>query len=283
MPTGALIPDGMVQRLRAAGCVFAEAEARLLAEAAGTAEELEAMLERRISGLPLEPILGWVEFCGRRLAVGPGVFIPRRRTEFLARQAIAFAAERPAVASDRPPAASGRTPAASGRTTAAAVVVELCCGVAAVAATVAAELAGTELYAADIDPVATVYARRNLGPAGSVFEGDLYAALPRHLRGRVRVLAANAPYVPTAEIALMPPEARLHEAMAALDGGADGLDVQRRIAAEAPGWLAPGGCLLVETGKRQSPVTAAIFAESGLTPRILSSSALDATVVVGLL
>jgi release factor glutamine methyltransferase len=276
MPTGALIPDGMVQRLRAAGCVFAEAEARLLAEAAGTAGELEAMLEQRISGLPLEPILGWVEFCGRRLAVGPGVFIPRRRTEFLARQAIAFAAERPA-------AASGRTPVASGRAAAAAVVVELCCGVAAVAATVAAELVGTELYAADIDPVATVYARRNLGPAGSVFEGDLYAALPRHLRGRVRVLAANAPYVPTAEIALMPPEARLHEAMAALDGGADGLDVQRRIAAEAPGWLAPGGCLLVETGKRQSPVTAAIFAESGLTPRILSSSALDATVVVGLL
>ena len=86
-----------------------------------------------------------------------------------------------------------------------------------------------------------------------MFEGDLFGALPAGLRGRVDVLIANAPYVPTAEIANMPPEAREHEPLVALDGGADGLDVQRRITACARDWLTPGGSLLIETSVRQAP------------------------------
>ena len=66
----------IVARLRAAGCVFAEDEARLLAAAAATPDHLEAMVDRRVAGLPLEQILGWAEFCGLRIAVDPGVFVP---------------------------------------------------------------------------------------------------------------------------------------------------------------------------------------------------------------
>ena len=89
------------------------------------------------------------------------------------------------------------------------------------------------VHAADLDAAAVACARRNLGPRGTVHHGDLYEPLPRELAGRVDVLVANAPYVPTAEIALMPPEARLHEPRVALDGGPDGLDVARRIVADA--------------------------------------------------
>ena len=110
-----------------------------------------------------------------------------------------------------------------------------------------------ELHAADLDPAAVRCARRNVAAAGGrVYQGDLYAPLPKQLRGRVDVLVANAPYVPADAVALMPPEARLYEARVALDGGVDGLDVLRRVAAGAAEWLAPGGRLLVETSEAQA-------------------------------
>ena len=225
--------SAIVARLRAAGCVFAEDEAELLITGARTPAELTAMVERRIVGVPLEQILGWAEFCGLRITVEPAVFVPRRRTELLVRQAQVLAGEGAGV-----------------------VVVELCCGSGAVGAALLARLARAEVYAADIDPAAVRCARRNIVGVGRVFEGDLYQPLPATLRGRVDILIANAPYVPTESIATMPPEARLHEPRAALDGGTDGLDVQRRVAAGAWEWLAPGGHLLIETSERQAPHTA---------------------------
>ena len=80
---------------------------------------------------------------------------------------------------------------------------------------------------------------------------------------------------------MMPPEARLHEPLAALDGGADGLDIQRRVAAEAYRWLAPGGHVLVEASEAQAPVSAGLLAEHGLRPAVIASGELDATIVVG--
>jgi release factor glutamine methyltransferase len=213
------------------------------------------MVERRVAGLPLEHVLGWAQFCGLRIAVDPGVFVPRRRTEFLALQAAALA---PAEA----------------------VVVDLCCGSGAVAAALLATADVAEVYAVDIDPAAVACARRNFA-AGVVFEGDLYDPLPAGLRGRVDVLVANAPYVPTDAVGLLPREARLYEPRTALDGGADGLDVQRRVTAQASRWLAPGGRLLIETSKRQAADTAEAFARSGLTPKVVCSQELDATVVIG--
>src|SRR5262249_34185633 len=139
-----------------------------------------------------------------------------------------------------------------------------------------------ELHAADIDPAAVACARANLAAVGGrVYEGDLYQPLPATLRGRIGILAANVPYVPTAEVGLLPPEARTHEPLLALDGGVDGLDVLRRVAAAAPRWLAPGGHLLSETSERQAQQAVEALAASGLTPRVASSGERNATVIIG--
>ncbi|MFJ3670846.1 putative protein N(5)-glutamine methyltransferase [Streptomyces sp. NPDC090106] len=249
--------DSAVVALRAAGCVFAEDEARLILGAARTPDELTAMVARRASGVPLELVVGWAEFRGLRVGVEPGVFVPRRRTEFLVERALA------------------RVPAAR-------VVVDLCCGSGAVGAALAAALDGAELHAADIDPAAVRCARRNVAAYdGHVHAGDLFEALPARLRGRIGILAANVPYVPSDEIGLLPAEARDHEPRVALDGGTDGLDVLRRVAAEAPDWLAPGGCLLVETSERQAPAALDTFARSGLTAELAVCDELFAHVVTG--
>jgi release factor glutamine methyltransferase len=247
----------VVSRLRAAGCVFAEDEARLLISAAAGPADLAAMVDGRVAGLPVERVVGWAEFCGLRIAVDPGVFVPRRRTEFLVRVAAVLAG-------------SG------------AVIVDLCCGAGAVGAALACAVRRAELYAGDIDPVAVGCARRNLAShGGRVFLGDLYVALPARLCGRVDVLAANVPYVPSADIALLPAEARVHEPAAALDGGADGLDVLRRVAADAPRWLAPGGHLLIETSERQAAEAHDVFRAAGLTARVARSDEFSATVIIG--
>jgi release factor glutamine methyltransferase len=259
------IIDDVTARLRAAGCVFAEEEARLLLAAAPDLGELRAMTDRRAAGMPLEHVVGWAEFCGLRITVGPGVFVPRRRTEFLVGRAVAGWQ---AAAGDLP----GARP----------VVLDLCCGSGAVGVAVAAALGGAELYAADVDPVAVACARRNVVPAGGqVYEGDLFGPLPAGLRGRVDVLAVNVPYVPTGEIGLLPAEARDHEPRVALDGGADGLAVLRRVAAAAAPWLAPGGRLLTEASERQAAAAAAILAGGGLTADVARDDELGATVVTG--
>ena len=252
----------MVARLRAAGCVFAEDEASILLSAAGTREELDAMVARRAGGEPLEYVVGWAEFCGLRVFVAPGVFVPRLRSEFLV-----------SVAVDRVRAQAGA---------ASPVIVDLCCGTGALGLAVAAKAGASELHAADLDPAAVACARRNVEPTGGqVYQGDLFDPLPSGLRGRINVLICNAPYVPTTEIAFMPVEAREHEALMALDGGADGLAVLRRAAASASEWLAPSGMLLVETGERQAPSMAAAMTSAGLAAQIHEDEDSGATVVTG--
>ncbi len=260
-------------RLRAAGCVFAEEEAGLLVAAAGSAVELADLLRRRLAGVPLEHLLGWAEFCGLRVRVADGVFVPRRRTELLVREARGIV--RDEVAADP----ADPRPLRHGLSGSRPVVVDLCCGSGAVGAAIAAALPEAEVYAADVDATAVACARLNL-PADRVFLGDLYAALPGTLRGRVDLLAVNAPYVPSDALATMPAEARDHEPRPALDGGPDGLDVHRRVAAGASGWLAPGGSLLLETSARQAAGTVSACAAGGLTPRVVRDDALEATVVV---
>lgn len=139
-----------------------------------------------------------------------------------------------------------------------------------------------ELYAADLEPAAVTCARRNIEPIGGhVSQGDLYAALPPALRGRIDVLLSNVPYVPSDEIRLLPAEARLHEPLVTLDGGSDGLDILRRVSTEAAQWLAPGGSILTETSEQQAPTAAAILTKDGLTARITTSDEFYATVVIG--
>ena len=229
LPRGAL--ERLVLRLRAAGCVFAEDEAALLLAETDDPAELERMTRLRVDGLPLEHVLGWAEFHGRRYAVAPGVFVPRPRTERLVELAIARGGSS---------------------------VLDLCCGSGAVGAAVAADL-GAELYSTELDPAAAGVARQNVQ---RVYEGDLFDPLPRGLRFDLIVVVA--PYVPTAEIALLPHEARDFEPLLALDGGADGLDLVRRILAEAGDWLAPGGALLTEVSEDQADAVVAIGEAYGL-------------------
>jgi release factor glutamine methyltransferase len=257
-------PLSIVSRLRSAGCVFAEEEAELLVAAAASPVELSRMVERRVAGDPLEQILGWAEFCGLRIAVEPGVFVPRRRSELLVQQAAGLVG--------------------GGLVGGRLVVVDLCCGSGALGVALAATVGPVELYAADIDPAAVRCARRNVSPVGGeVFAGDLYAALPDLLRGRIDIVLANVPYVPTQAIAFMPPEARIHEPAVALDGGMDGLEVFRRVSAEARRWLSPGGSILVEASEAQVPTALMIFTADGLSARSVTSDELDATAVIGTL
>ncbi|MDQ0616539.1 putative protein N(5)-glutamine methyltransferase [Arthrobacter globiformis] len=256
----------VIGRLRAAGCVFAEDEADLLLSAGLATHELINAIQRRVEGFPLEHILGWAEFCGLRIRVGAGVFVPRRRTELLVREAAALLG---VAGAERLPS----TPP---------IVVDLCCGSGAVGTALAAMVPGIEVHASDLDPAAVRCARLNVLPVGGVVhEGDLYAALPALLRGTVDMLAVNAPYVPTASISSMPHEARVHEPRVSLDGGPDGLDIQRRVIAEAGVWLRQGGHLLIETSGLQAPQTAAAMVSGGLNPRIARSAEMDATAVIG--
>lgn len=254
-PTTPLSENSVASTLRGAGCVFAEDEARLLCGAARDEQHLAEMVDARVSGRPLEQILGWAEFCGLRIAVEPGVFVPRRRTEFLVHQATALLPDEPSV------------------------VIDLCCGSGAVGTALATTSDSITLHASDIDPVAVRCASRNI-TTGTVHHGDLYDALPHDLRGRVDLLVVNAPYVPSDAIGTMPPEARLHEPHTALDGGIDGVDVHRRVTAGAPDWLTPGGHLLIETSAQQADLTADACSAAGLVPRATHCPDLGATVVV---
>ena len=248
---------GIIDRLRSEGCIFAEEETQLLISEAGNIEDLMKMVEIRASGLPLEYVLGFTKFYGLRIEVDQGVFVPRRRTEFLVQQAQALASI-------------------------CDIVVDLCCGSGAVGAAIATDLNKIQLHSVDIDPVAVKCASRNItNTGGHIYQGDLYNALPHTLRGRVNIIVANVPYVPTDAIKMLPREARLYESKVALDGGKDGLHLQRKVAAEAPQWLVSGGYLLVETSEIQAAQTFKIFTNAGLTTKIVRDEESDATVVIG--
>ena len=272
----------IVSRLRSAGCVFAEDEATIILGSASSPAELEAMVAARVRGLPLEQVVGWAGFRGLRIAVDPGVFVPRRRSEFLVETALtrtSLARSRASSGAIAPPVARDHELPA--------VIVDVCCGTGALGLAVAAGLASAwphaaDLHAADLDPAAVACARRNVEPAGGrVYEGDLFAPLPASLRGRAAIVICNAPYVPAGEIAFMPAEARVHEARMALNGGPDGLAVMRRACAGAPRWLAPGGTLLVETSGRQATEMAGAMTRAGLLAAVHRDDEMGATVVTG--
>ena len=236
--------DALVARLRAAGCVFAEEEAALLRDAGADAAALEVLVGERVAGRPLEHVLGWVDFAGLRLRLGPGVFVPRPRSEYLVQ-----------VAADA--------------LTTGGVLVDLCAGCGAVGLAVAARVEA-EVHLAELDSIAASWARINAAGRAVVHEGDLFGALPGDLRGRIDLVTVVAPYVPTGQIALLPHEARDFEPPLALDGGDDGLVVVRRIAGEAPAWLAEEGQLLAEVGERQRAAAEEVLRAAGLRASTLT-------------
>ncbi len=185
-------------------------------------------IERRAAGEPLQYVTGEMPFRHIVLRVRPGVFIPRPETEVLVDVALAT------------------LPA--GHET---VAIDLCTGSGAVAVSLALENPWAVVYASDLNPLAveTTWdnaARAGVGGRVNVFEGDLFSPLPPEIKGRVPLVAANPPYIPSADIPTLPAEVLGFEPRLALDGGHDGLETARRIVAEAPEWLAPGGMLAME-------------------------------------
>ncbi|WP_435768986.1 putative protein N(5)-glutamine methyltransferase [Nocardioides sp. SYSU DS0651] len=254
--------DDLVARLRAAGCVFAEEEATVLASSARGTAELAGLVARRVAGEPLEHVVGWARFAGVRVGVDPGVFVPRQRTSYLVELAAA---------------ALGSAPP-GGRPT----VVDLCCGSGALGLALAARRPEIRLHAVDSHPLAVACAGRNLAGLGAVVHlGDLDGPLPGDLRGQVDVLTANVPYVPTAALALLPAESRDHEPRETVDGGPDGLVLLRRVAALAPAWLRPGGVVLSEVSAAQAGTAAAALRRAGLVAAVHHDPERDATVVTG--
>lgn len=247
--------------------MFADDEARLLIEAARSSSELDELARRRVAGEPLEHLVGWAMFCGLRVQLGPGVFVPRPRSEFLVEQAVAALADTVA----RP-----------------AVVVDLCCGSGAIGLAVATRVAtintgaSIELHASDIDPVSIGWAAENLrGIGAQTYCGNLFESIPSRLQRNVDLVVANVPYVPTSDLGLLPSEARKHEPAAALDGGRDGLDVLRSAADAARSWLREGGQMLVETSERQRPMAVECLRQLGFAATSVSNSESSAVVVTG--
>jgi len=219
----------VVGRLVAAGCVAAAEEATELLATAADQATLAAWLGRREQGQPLAWIIGTVRFCGHPLHVAPGVYVPRIQSEDLARRAAALLAER------------GRA-------------LDLCTGTGAVAVHLKAQVPTATVIGLDVDLRAAACARRNGVPT-------VLADLDEPLRSGegFDLVPAVAPYVPTGELGLLASDVQRHEPRLALDGGADGLDVLRRIVAAAGRLLRPGGWLLVEVGGDQ---------DEGLTPTL---------------
>lgn len=212
---------GLARRLRAAGCVAAHEEAGQLVSAACDQDELERWVRRRETGEPLAWIVGRSWFCGRRVWVDPGVYVPRAQSEELARRAARLLRRRPGRAAD------------------------LCTGSGAVAHLLMAEVPGAVVVGTDADPRAVSCARRN---GVAVVQGDVGGPLRS---GAFDVVTAVAPYVPTGAFRHLPGDVQRWEPHVALDGGADGLEVVRRVVADAARLLRPGGWLLTEVGGDQ--------------------------------
>jgi release factor glutamine methyltransferase len=246
------------RELAAAGCVSAAAEAGWLLEEAPDPEALRAMVARRAAGEPLQYVVGWAPFGRLRLAVGPGVFVPRPETETLADRAAAHLRARPVPRSEGSGEPQGGAPVRP-------IAVDLCTGSGAIACFLAAEAPGTRVLATELDPGALAWARVNAGRHGvELLAGDLDAPLPPELAGQVDALCANVPYVPSGAIATLPTDVRDHEPRLSLDGGPDGLEVFRRLAGRAGHWLASGGRLYAEIGEDQAGAAAALLAAAGL-------------------
>jgi release factor glutamine methyltransferase len=214
--------------------------------------QLDALVARRLKHEPVQYLLGETEFCGLRLELGPGVFIPRPETEALVERALELGPSGPGT------------------------VLELCAGSGAIACALAAQRASWTVWAVEDSAVAADCARANARRLGldrrvRIREGDLFAPLRGSVAARaVDLVVANPPYLATAILPTLPAEVRDWEPRAALDGGSDGLEVIRRLLGEAPDWLRPGGGLLVEIGEEHGPEARALVEEDGryVTPLV---------------
>ena len=227
-----------------------------------------ALINERCKGRPLQYVIGTANFYGIDLAVDERVLIPRPETEVLVEEALRElkgSCPKAACAEgiEEAKKALGIQPSPK--------VLDLCTGSGAIAAAVASELPGAKVVATELSPKAFMLARVNLRPFENVkvLRGDLFGALSgldeEWLGGdHFDVVLTNPPYIPTAAISGLAREVRDFEPGMALDGGADGLDIVRRIIDEAPKHMVSGGLLLMEIGDDQGTEVLSLAAGSGL-------------------
>jgi release factor glutamine methyltransferase len=221
-----------------------------------------ALLGRRERREPLAYVLGMREFWSLSLSVSSGVLVPRPETETLVEATLAVWREMQAEASREPRAASREGEVES------PTIVDLCTGSGAVAIALATEIPTARILATDVSWRALRVARSNAlahAVAGRVafLRGNLWQAVNGQVpAGSVDLVVANPPYVPTRDVATLMPEVQW-EPRLALDGGADGLQVQRDIIATSPERIRPGGCLLLEIGTDQAEAILALLGKMG--------------------
>jgi release factor glutamine methyltransferase len=226
----------IVAALERAGCVAADEEAAdLLAAARERGADVATLVERRATGEPLAWITGWTTFCGLRVRVDPGVYVPRWDTEAMVRVAVA------ALPDD-------------------GVAVDFCTGSGAIAVVLRTHHPHATVIGTDIDAAAVACARAN-GVDAHV--GDLDAALPAALRGSVDVVTAVVPYVPTESLHVLPRDTLAFEPRHALDGGPGGVEVLARVIDVSGRWMRRGGTIVLELGGGQSPITAQLLRGAG--------------------
>jgi release factor glutamine methyltransferase len=214
-------------QLSRAGCVAAEEEAEeLVACAGGDQSLLRELADRRLAGEPLAWITGRADFGDQSVLVDPGVYVPRWQSVELAARAVA------------------RLPH-DGK------AIDLCTGTGAVAAVLRAARPAARIVATDCDTRAVACARAN---GVEAYQGDLFAAVPDSFRGETDAVVAVVPYVPSTELHLLPRDTLQFEDASHYDGGPDGADLLRRVVVDAPGFLRPGGAVLLELGGDQADV-----------------------------
>jgi len=224
------------------------------------AQRVAAMVSRRLGGEPLQYVLGAWSFRGIDLLVDRRVLIPRPETELTAQLAIDEAIRLGARRGRRAPVA-GIEPGF--------VVADLGTGSGAIALALAAELPGAAVWATDVSADALAVARANFAGAGSiaarvrVAEGDWFAALPGELRGRLRVVVSNPPYVTESEVGALASEVAVFEPRGALVSGATGLESIERIVDDAPAWLEPRGTLVIELDPRRADAATQLARDAG--------------------
>lgn len=230
--------EALVDRLAAAGCIAPQAEAaELVARSAGDDRLLAALARRRLIGEPLAWITGSVSFCGLKIGIDSGVYVPRPQSEALARRAV------------------GRLPANG-------VAIDLCTGSGAIARVLSVARPGARVVASELDERAVACAAAN---GVEVYRGDLFAPLPGTLQGRVDVVVGVVPYVPTPEMAFLQRDTLVFESPLSYDGGRDGSEILQRVLADAPRFLRRGGRLLLELGDDQARALAGDLTRLGYT------------------
>ena len=212
---------------------------------AAEARRFRRLVERRAAGAPAAYLTRRVRFKGMWLAVGPGAFIPRESSEFMADQAVRRLARRPDPAH-----------------------VDVATGIGPVALAVARAIPRARVVGVDVSRTPVLLARRNartLGLANARFlQGDLFAPLPPALQGGVDVVTAHPPYVPRGEVKDLPGEIRRFEPVESLtDRSPRGMGLVERLAGEAPAWLRPDGWLLIEVSADRAREVATIMRRAG--------------------